>query len=300
MLPAAHARTRPPRAPNLVLQPDPDEVGARVDWSDWYLTDEDDMGQSPEHGIQAEDFLSSMKVLKSERGWPRTFLGADAFFGWVESEPAVRVSPDVYLLDDPPRKLPRMFETWKRGIQPPRFALEVVGKRPERVKKDLEQNPPKYAQLGTRELVVFDPIAVFGSEGRLPRVALSIFRRDADGVFLRVYAGPGTQPVRCEEIDAWVVVRVEEGIARLRICRDADGAGIVPTEGERIEQEAKRAEQEAQRAEEEAKRAEEEAKRAEQEAARAEQEATRADREKHRADELERRLQEALDRLQRT
>lgn len=67
----------------------------------------------------------------------------------MESEPNVRVSPDAYLLDDPPpRPRPRMWQTWRAGHLPPRFALEVAS--PENWRKDYEDNPPKYSLLGTR------------------------------------------------------------------------------------------------------------------------------------------------------
>ncbi|MBI2378326.1 MAG: Uma2 family endonuclease [Deltaproteobacteria bacterium] len=268
---APTAYTRPPRAPNLVLDPRPEDVGAKIDWSSWYLTDDDDMGQSPKHGIQSIDFHSSLKVLASERGWTDVFVGMDAYFAWVPHEPLVRISPDAYLLDRPPPDLPEVFETWQPGISPPRFALEVIGKRRERVEKDLSQNPPKYAQLGAQELIVFDPEAVMHRpRRRKPRIPLTIFRRDQDGIFSRIYAGDGNDPVRTEQLDAWVVVRVENGIPKLRICRDEGGSSVVPTQGELAEQEKSRAEQEKSRAEQESLRAERERSRAEQERSRAE------------------------------
>jgi hypothetical protein len=41
-----------------------------------------------------------------------------------------------------------------RPCSPPTFALEIVGTDPE---KDLNEAPLKYAALGVRELIVFDP-----------------------------------------------------------------------------------------------------------------------------------------------
>jgi hypothetical protein len=67
------------------------------------------------------------------------------------------------------------------------------------------------------------------------RVALQVWRREADGALAREYWGPG--PVRVEGIDAWIVVAVGAGpVARLRIARDAAGNELVPTAEERVAQ----------------------------------------------------------------
>jgi hypothetical protein len=124
-----------------------------------------------------------------------------------------------------------MWQTWLPGHEPPRWALEIVS---DDWKKDYEDNPPKYAQLGTRELVIFDPYAAElgpngnGSQARTP---LQVYRRGADGAFVRVHRGNG--PAHSEEIGAWLVVRREGGVADLRIARDAAGADLVPTALER-------------------------------------------------------------------
>jgi hypothetical protein len=93
-------------------------------------------------------------------------------------------------------------------------------------RKDYEVSPFKYAQLGTRELVVFDPGVVSGPE-QPQRIPLQLYRRNGAGAFLRVYAGPG--PVQSTELDAHLVVRREEGAMMLRIARDVAGQELVPT-----------------------------------------------------------------------
>ncbi|MGK4002684.1 Uma2 family endonuclease [Sorangium sp. So ce1036] len=237
----------------VVHDPAPEEVGAPVDWSAWYLTDEDDMGESVEQGEIIRILLSCLSELLAERGITTLYCGGDHFFAWVRGEPLVRVSPDVYLLEDPPPPpRPKMWQTWLPGHRPPRWAVEIVS---DEWKKDYEENPPKYAQLGVRELVIFDPEAALSPDRRGVRVPLQVYRRDADGAFVRVYRGDG--PARSEEVDAFLVVGRERGAVRLRIARDAAGADLVPTT-----EEAKRAAEEAKRAAEEAKRAAEEAKRA--------------------------------------
>lgn len=222
----------------VVRDPAPGSVGAPVDWSAWYLTDEEDMGESCEQGEIIRLLLSLLGELAVERAWPSTLCAGNQFFAWVREEPLVRVSPDVYLLDDPPPPpRPKMWQTWLAGHKAPRWAVEVVS---DEWKKDYDDGPPKYAQLGTRELVIFDPEAAVSAEQREPRVPLQVYRRDADGAFVRVYRGDG--PALSEELGCYLVILREGATARLRIARDAAGADLVPTANE-----AKRAAEERAR-----------------------------------------------------
>lgn len=224
---------RPPRALALVHDPDPDEVGAPIDWSGWYLSEEDDVGQGPEQDDVVDTFASSVEQLL---GADRTVrVGRDAFFAWVREEPNVRVSPDVYVLDQPPPPpWPKMWETWRPGHSAPRFALEVVGSD---WKKDLEDAPAKYALLGVQELLIHDPEA---ARGVAPpkRVPLTLYRREADGAFVRVHAGGG--PVRLDSLGAWAMSRPHGGVGWLRLARDEAGEDIVPTAAERADRLAAR------------------------------------------------------------
>jgi Uma2 family endonuclease len=251
----------------VVRDPTPDDLGARVDWSSWYLTDEEDMGESVEQSEIIRVLLSSLGELASAHGWTNVLWSGDNFFAWIPGQPLVRVSPDAYLLDDPPPPpRPKMWQTWLPGHKAPRWAVEIVS---EDWRKDYEDAPLKYAQLGTRELVIFDPEAALGGERRGPRVPLQLYRRDEDSAFVRVHSDAG--PAFSEELGAYLVVRREGAAARLRIARDPAGADLVPTA-----EEAKRAAEEAKRAAEEAKRAAEEAKRAAEDRARSEADARRA------------------------
>ena len=219
-LPPSRRNTRTPGAelPETALTPP--EGG----WPVWYLTDEDDVGESTEQGIIVRLLLAALAELARERGWARSLVAGDQFFAWVEAHPLVRISPDVYVLDDPPpRPYPASWQTW-RGHSPPRFAVEVVS---EEWKKDYEDGPRKYAQLGARELVIFDPEAVHHPRG--PRVALQVYRRGADDSWTRVAAGAG--PVHSVEIDAWLVVVPGP---HLRIARDPAGADLVQTPEEQL------------------------------------------------------------------
>ena len=239
------------RAPlALVLRdPGPGRSGTDVDWSRWYLTDEEDMGEGGEQDCINYDLKSSLREWARERRWQRVHIGHDQFFAWREDHPLVRVSPDVYLYDDPPpRPLPKMWQTWLPEHHEPRFAVEVVS---EEWQKDHDDNPLKYAQLGTSELVVFDPEAAAGRTRSKRRVALQVFRRAPDGAFVEVYKGAG--PVPAQELDGYLVVQRDGDAVSLRLARDSAGRDIVPTENEaaalaRSERDAARSERDEQRA----------------------------------------------------
>ncbi len=82
--PRIFPHTRPPRALNVVMNPKPEDLGATIDWSAWYLTDEEDMGE----GCEQEQIIWILKQilteLKRERGWTNVHIGADQFFAWIE------------------------------------------------------------------------------------------------------------------------------------------------------------------------------------------------------------------------
>jgi Uma2 family endonuclease len=225
---------RSPRALNVVSDPRPEDIGVCVDWSSWYLSDEDDMGESIEQSEIIDTLRSVLRELARERSWSRVYVGSDQFFAWVPEEPQVRVSPDVYLLDDPPPPPPpASWQTWREGHRPPRFAVEIVSgdeQHPDRWRKDYDQGPQKYAQLGTRELVIFDPQAALGHARNPRRVALQCYRREPDGGFVRVYRGPG--PLHSFELAAYLLVVTEGSVARLRVSRDLQGHDRVPTAAE--------------------------------------------------------------------
>src|SRR5690348_1683497 len=88
---------RRPRALVFMDVP-PDQADARVDGSDWSLTDEEDMAHAPEHNAASDMFGSSVRQLFRERGWDEGRVRLDEFFAWVRRQPLVRVSPDVFVL----------------------------------------------------------------------------------------------------------------------------------------------------------------------------------------------------------
>ena len=224
---------RPRRRPlGLVVRDEAsEEATPALDWSSWYLTDEDDMGEGTEQSETIRIFLSVLLTLAREEGWSDRLCGGDAFFAWVKDEPLVRVSPDVYILENPPpAPWPASWQTWLPGHSPPRFAVEVVSTD---WRKDYDDNPAKYWQLGCEELVLFDPAVVTRSsedDRERGRVPLQVYRREADGALVRVYAGTG--PVQSRYLGLWLVVWSDGAVARLRLARRPFGGELVPTEAE--------------------------------------------------------------------
>jgi len=220
---------RPPRVLSVVR-----EVGTseQVDWSSWYLTDEEDMGQHPRQSEAIRVFRDVAVVRAEELGLSEAFIGTDAFIAWVESEPLVRVSPDVYLMPRRPDPVPASFQLWRPGHEPPILAVEIVSAD---WKKDYEGAPQKYAQLGCAELVIFDPDAVDREPPRPDRHPIQVYRRSPDGLFLCVHAGP--EPAWIDRLQAWGVVRHTDLAPLLRLAYDRTGRELVPTPVERAARE---------------------------------------------------------------
>ncbi|WP_437896830.1 Uma2 family endonuclease [Sorangium sp. So ce124] len=246
----------PRRSPRALVLRDlsPEEAGAAIDWSGWYLPDDAERPDKVERSEIVRLLLSVVAQLARERGWADWYAGTGQLFGWVRGEPLVRVLPDLYVLDHRPLPpVPRQWQTWLPGHRPPRFALEVVSGDWRRIYEDA---PAKYWQLGCPELLLFDPEA---AAARAPlaeeRVPLQLYRRDADGTYLRVH-GSG-DPVWIEALDAHLVVLKDGPHPTLRVARSSRATDLVPAEEEalRAEGEARALEQRARVAEQRARAA---------------------------------------------
>jgi hypothetical protein len=217
----------------------PEEVDAAIDWSGWCVAD-DERVELPERAEVTRLLLSVLSQLARERGWADWYAGTGQRFAWVRDEPLVRVLPDVYLLDrhlEPP--LPREWQTWLPGHHAPRMALEIVAGD---WRRQYDETPAKYWQLGCPELVLFDFEAASGRAPHLERVPLQVYRRDPDGAYVRVHAGEA--PVRLAALDAWLVALKDGKHPALRIARSARATDLIPAE-----EEAHRAEAQAHAAE---------------------------------------------------
>jgi pyruvate/2-oxoglutarate dehydrogenase complex dihydrolipoamide acyltransferase (E2) component len=215
-----------------------------------------------------------------------------------EAHPREGLDPDVALYAPPPPAFDELASvcTWLPGHTAPKVALEVVSAG--HPYKDYVGGPERYAESGTGELWVFDPLLAGPRAGGGPH-RLQLWARDRRGELVRVYAGPG--PVRSPYLGAWLVLT--DGGRRLRLSDDRAGTRLWPTaeEAERAAKEAERAAKETERAAKEralaaegAERAAKEAERAAKERALAAEEAERAAKERAlAAEEAERVAKEA-------
>jgi hypothetical protein len=169
---------------------------------------------------------------------------------WLEHAPQVGIDPDVCVLYPPPPEANAIdsLRLWLPGHHAPPLCFEIVSKN--HPHKDYADVHERYAALGTRELVVFDPLLA-GPKSLGGPVSLQLWRRDALGALDRVYFGPG--PVYCELLNGWLFPENQ----RLVICSDSAGRHRWQTgeERERAEKERERAEKERERAEKERERA---------------------------------------------
>ena len=231
--------------------------------ADWYLEDDEDVGQDPDH--QEDEFFlqSTLLAWKKRTGQNHLLVGCEMVCRWDEAEPLVGVDPDVYIAERPPGDETGYIgslKTWREGNYPPMLAIEIVSKW--RPKKDYRYSPRKHDLLGTGELWVFDP-HLFGYTEEQPPVLLQVFERETNDRLVQKYAGAG--PYWSDALHAWVMVIERD----LIIANDPEGKDRWPT---LEEEERRRAEAFANQANEAAKKAADEAKRADDEAKRADEE----------------------------
>ncbi|HYQ02083.1 MAG TPA: Uma2 family endonuclease [Polyangiaceae bacterium] len=228
-----------------------------------WVVPEGTVPESIPHSSCTQHILALLSFWSKSAGRP-LFVARNLAVRWLETHPAIGIDPDVCLLDPPPPDVESLSSLclWKAGHVAPPLAFEVVSRN--HPYKDYVGIQERYATIGTRELVVFDPL-LQGPKSLGGPVLFQLWRRGADDLFERSYAGPG--PVYCETLEAWLA----EADGLLRISHDRAGRACFLTE-----QEYERAEKERERAEKEHERAEKEHERAEKERERAEKERERA------------------------
>jgi hypothetical protein len=141
--------------------------------------------------------------------------------------------------------------------------------------KDYRDSPEPYAELGVRELMIFDPE---WAERPSERLRWQVYRRLAKRGFVRVEANNGDR-VRSKVLGCWLrAVGDDLDSLRLRLATGPQGEALVPTADEALAlaEQRLRTEREALARSEQARAAEAEARAAEAEArARAEAELRR-------------------------
>jgi Putative restriction endonuclease len=194
-----------------------------------------------------------------------TFVGSKQFIYWVQFEPTRSVCPALYVVPGLAlRTRVGNIKTWLDG-RVPSFALEIASPG---APSACVQLPERYAELGVRELVIYDPKA---ARRRGEGVVWQVYRRLSKRGFVQVEATQADR-VRSKVLGCFLrEVRGPRGALELRLGAGPSGDELVPTEAE-----SERAEKERERAEKERERAEKERERAEKERAQAEKERERA------------------------
>lgn len=203
--------------------------------SDWILL-EDKVPESRPHDL-VTDRVRALLVWWAHRMGRNAAVCRNLAVRWDEENPAVGVDPDVCVIEPPPPEGDALtsLRLWETGHFPPLVAVEIVS--PTRADKDYVQSPAKYAANGAQELWVFDP-NLAGPKALGGAARIQVWRREENGDFHRVYAGPG--PAWSEAVKGWLFA-VEEGQS-LRIADDEAGTSWWMT-GEEAERAAKEAAQ---------------------------------------------------------
>lgn len=206
-----------------------------------FYPDHDDMGESALQRLMTELLRPLLARFLADQG-VLAFVGADQFIYYIKGNPKAVVAPDVYVLPGVnPSAAPRCWKVWESGVAPS-FALEIMSEIDDL--KDVAHAPQRHDELGTKELVVFDPYI----ESAPRRTRFRVHRRDRKGKLVVV------EETNRDQIKSLVLgcsLRcVGEGEAmRLRLATGPEGHELFPTDAERAKKEAERAKKEAERAE---------------------------------------------------
>jgi hypothetical protein len=244
--------------------------------------------EAPVHHHAAHQLTLVLEAWAARQSAPVSVL-RNLALRFLEEHPTTGIDPDVCVLAPPPANLDELGSVclWKPGHVAPPICFEIVSAN--HPYKDYSVLQDRYAALGTRELVVFDPLLA-GPRSLGGPVSLQLWRRDPSGPFERVHFS--SMPAYSEVLDAWLV---PDG-RLLRIADDRQGTRRWLTEAEYAQLDAERAQADAERAQADAERAQADAERAQADAERAQVDAeaqrSRAEREQAQREELERRVRE--------
>ncbi|HET9959615.1 MAG TPA: Uma2 family endonuclease [Polyangiaceae bacterium] len=155
----------------------------------------------------------------AERG-EVALVGADQFIYFEKGQPGVRVSPDVYVLPGvPPDTCIDCWKTWLTGVVPS-FALEVVSKK---ARKDYVLTPQAHQQLGTAELVIFDP------KPHLRRTGVRFQRFERTGGRLQLCERTDADRVYSSVLECYLKMVPWRGVPQVRLALPPDGTALYPT-----------------------------------------------------------------------
>ncbi len=160
-------------------------------------------------------------------------IGCDQFVYWDPTDPRACLSPDAFVRLNQPDTNFKSWKVWERGA--PELAVEIISDSD--VEESWEIKLHKYARLGVRELVSFDPQAKSPLLRVWDWIENDLVERELSSAVAASNVLPGH----------WVVVNDAELGPALRLSRDGSSSGLFPTraeaeaEGRRVEAEALRA-----------------------------------------------------------
>jgi hypothetical protein len=198
-----------------------------------FYPDHDDMGESILQRLMTELLRPLLARFLAEQGRP-TFVGADTFIYYIKGNPKACVAPDIYVMPGvDPDVTPRCWKAWEIGAAPS-FALEIMSEIDDL--KDVAHAPQRHDELGTKELIVFDPYVDVESG----RTRFRVHRRDKQGRLVVVEA-TNQDRVESRQLGCFLRVVGEGPQRRLRAATGPRGEEIIPTDAERARAEAERA-----------------------------------------------------------
>ena len=200
---------------------------------------DDGVGEDLLQRLIAEVLRPLIAALLASRG-DKALVGADQFIYWKQFAPTKSVAPDVYVLPGvAPNQRVRSWKVWETGIVPS-FALEIVS---DDHRKDADDSPRRYDELGVAELVIFDP----DYEARRDGIRFRTYRRlPKRGLVL--FEATNQDRVKSKVLGCWLCAVGDGDETRLRLGLGPRGDDLLATDTERATAEAERATAEAERA----------------------------------------------------
>jgi hypothetical protein len=140
-------------------------------------------------------------------------VGGDQFVYWDPTDPRACLTPDAFVRLHRPDSKFKTWKVWEWGA--PELAVEILSDSDERWETKLQ----KYARLGVRELVTFDPDSSPATLRIWDRLDNDLVERELTGDSAASGLLPGY----------WVVVEDPEHGPALRLSHDDAGASLFPT-----------------------------------------------------------------------
>jgi Uma2 family endonuclease len=197
-----------------------------------------------------------IRVLLTLRAWfkPRedVYVGGSMMFYWVEGNPKLSISPDVFVVlgarPSPPR---RTFKVWEEGL-PPTAVFEITSRKTKR--EDQGKKREVYQSIGVQEYVLYDPLGEYlrpplqvlsltegiyqpvepEADGSITSSALGLTLRLIDGRLRFFEQGTGVMLLSPDELAAAATARADEEAAARRAA-EARVAELEARERERNE-----------------------------------------------------------------